>query len=521
MSRPSPYSAAAPPATRSRPPVDLRQDDSQVQVDVDLDVDADVDRFGVVPEPLVEPLGPDADLGADRHRLGPPFDAVGTDPEPDLDGMEAVQSRSRQLARPGVIEQLLVIVTLFIFFHQTPNAWFLTLDELEYDYSNSISSLLQFGLVCLAVVRVAGSLDDLVTVIRAEAGIFLFAGLSLLSVAWSADPGESLRRAVMFGAVTLFAAYLVLRFPLERILVLLGWMFVVSALVNLAWILVFPEYGIHRSGAYTGVLAHKNSLGYVSTLGMPTLLLAARSNHRVRFVFYGFTGLLLWLLIRSDSKTMLVAGLLPLVLMVVYQAFRSRRTLRGAALTSITGSGLLGLAFVTSNLDVLTGWLDKDITLTGRVPLWQALLPVMQERLLLGHGWSAVFNGYFSPIHEVWLQFPWQPGDAHNAAIQLILEVGVLGLAVFLVVYARSVLRAIKIVAIVPGPVGLWPLVIMSIVMLVSVTESGIQGDYLGWTVFVVAVLAASGHLKHRTSLGLSNDLLTATQANRSHQLQR
>ena len=40
------------------------------------------------------------------------------------------------------------------------------------------------------------------------------------------------------------------------------------------------------------------------------------------------------------------------------------------------------------------------------------------------------------------------------------------------------------------------------------------SSEYLGWMMFVVAVLSVSLHLKHRVNLGLSNDLREATEGN-------
>ena len=72
----------------------------------------------------------------------------------------------------------------------------------------------------------------------------------------------------------------------------------------------------------------------------------------------------------------------------------------------------------------------------------------------------------------------------------------------------------IKIVAIVPGTVGLWPLVFLTSTLMMSITESGMSAELLGWMMFVVSVLSVSLHLRHRDSLGLSNDLKDIAEAN-------
>ncbi|MDH4366318.1 MAG: hypothetical protein OEY70_19730, partial [Acidimicrobiia bacterium] len=66
---------------------------------------------------------------------------------------------------------------------------------------------------------------------------------------------------------------------------------------------------------------------------------------------------------------------------------------------------------------------------------------------------------------------------------------------------------------IVPGPVGLWPLTFFTTVLMMSITETGVGSEPLGWMMFMVAVLSTSLHLQHRSSLGLSNDIRAAVSA--------
>jgi O-antigen ligase len=408
---------------------------------------------------------------------------------------------------PGFVEQLLVVLTTFVLYHQTPNAWFIQPSDVDFEFSNPLAAAAQLGLMVLAILRVLGGIDLFVNLIRIDVAVFAFAGLALTSIFWSADPEESLRRGVMFVAVTLFASYLVIRFPLERIMTLLAWMFVLSALVNVAWIVAFPGIAIDSLGRLNGIFIQKNALGYINALAVPTSLLAGIQNRSVRWIFFGSAAVHAALLVGSESKTMLVAGLATVGLLPVFHLFRGRKTVRGAVLVSLCGSGVFAIAFSTASIGILARWLDKDVTLTGRVPLWHGLVELAMERPIIGHGWTAVFGGYFSPVHEAIIQSNWSASDAHNAVLQIWLELGVVGVALFVWIYGRAVLRAIRIVAIVPGAVGLWPLATLTIALLVSLTESGMQSDNLGWTMYVVAVLSVGAHLKYRSDLGFSNEI--------------
>ncbi len=417
------------------------------------------------------------------------------------------------LTQPGLTERGLVVLACFVLLHEIPNSWVRNRSDSVIDYSNPLLVAIELGLIALAFARVAGSIDHLITMLRLESALYCFVGLTFVSVFWSADPAATFRRGVLFVAVTVYASYLVMRFSLDQIIRLLGLMFVLSAVVDIAFIVAMPQYGIAPGGELTGVFFQKNSLGYTAALGVPLLIVAGRAYRPARLVFYSAAVAQAGLLWGSESKTMLVATVVPTVLMVVYNGFRSRRTLRGAVLLSLVGSSIFTVAFATANIALLARWLDKDVSLTGRVPLWQNLIPIALQSPIFGHGYGATFGGYFSPIHEVWIQNRWNPSHAHNALLQIWLEIGIFGVLLFVVIYCRAVARAIKIVAIVPGAIGLWPLVFLTTTLMVSITESGVASEPLGWMMFMVAVLSISLHLKYRSTLGLSNDLKAATEA--------
>ena len=79
-------------------------------------------------------------------------------------------------------------------------------------------------------------------------------------------------------AVTAYASYLVVRFPLDRIMLLAAVMAVPSAALNLFFVFFVPHYGVDTQGHWTGVFFQKNSLGYAAALAIPTLIMAGRTN---------------------------------------------------------------------------------------------------------------------------------------------------------------------------------------------------------------------------------------------------
>ena len=414
-----------------------------------------------------------------------------------VDGLFEPQPRPSEAPRtmpppPGLLERVIAGIGILVFYHQTPNVWFIQLAPNEIiDFSNQIGVAVVLSVCASAFLRVAGRLNLLIRLIKLEPTVFLFAALALTSFLWSADPNTTMRRGIIFMAVTLFAGYLIIRFPLSEIIEIFAWTFVASAAVNLFFVLALPTYGIDDEGLWTGVFRQKNGLGYVAALAVPTLLIAARIHKPQRLIFYSAAALQLLLLIRSDSKTMLVVGVLATLLLPLYNGLRASRTLKGAVLVTLIASSVFSVAIATANVAVLADWLNKDVTLTGRLPFWQELLPIVADRLWLGYGFAAAFGGFFSPVHDAWMYNQWA-GDAHNAYLQILLELGVVGLMLFIISFARALWRALPVISTAPGAAPLWPLVILTQTMISSVTESGLQSDSMGWTFYLVAVLSVA-----------------------------
>jgi O-antigen ligase len=405
------------------------------------------------------------------------------------------------LEKPSYIEQAAVVAATFTLSMGLPVDWLATRATVAADEGNLKMVAAQLGLMLFGVLRIIGSLDDVVRALKLEITIFLFCGLAMASLFWSADIGETIRQSIVLTAVAAYGMYLVLRFELKQILRLLAIMFTIGAVANLAMGLVYPEYAISNGDNWDGVFFQKNALGFFASMAMPVLIVAGRTTPRLRFIFYAGAAINAALLILSQSKTMLVAGFGSVCLLLVYRLFRGRKTLRGAVLTSLGGAMAFTVAFATANIALLAQWLDKDVTLTGRIPLWESLVPLAMEHILVGHGYRATFAGFFSPVHEIWVEFNWGPTHAHNALIHIWLELGLIGVGLFCLGFFRAVKRAIHVVNLIPDAVGLWPLTFLSTSLLISITESGITYSEISWLMYVVAVLAVSNWTKNRIVL--------------------
>ena len=228
---------------------------------------------------------------------------------------------------------------------------------------------------------------------------------------------------------------------------------------------------------------------------------AARALPRGRVTFWVFFALNVVLCVGSNSKTALVGLLLLLLLMALFTGLRAHATLYGGVAFGLVGTGLLAAGFVTTNLGPITQSLGKDATLTGRTQLWTDVIHEIGTRPWFGFGWLGFWTGKMDgPSRYVLERNLWNPPNAHNAVLEVMINLGIVGAILFLIPYLRGLFRSIGQVRRVPNILGLFPITYFSLVLLQSITEVGVIGRDLTWTLFVVAVvLAARDRADERT----------------------
>jgi len=291
-----------------------------------------------------------------------------------------------------------------------------------------ITRFMLLGAYLLAISWGMGSLPKVLRLfLRAPLLVFLLAW-TLASMAWSEAPDVSFRRVVAVILGTLAAAILVVRLNFWELLSLLAWVFLVSLGASFLVGVALPELGRApepRGEPWVGVFVQKNVLGRVALLGALVFFwLLLRGRHRI---FWGAALFLaLFLLYKSESRTAQVVFLFAILWMgTLILAWRLRRVWPAylAALVLLVGGAGVGLV---ANLETVAQLTGRDLTLTGRVPLWEIVWGYIQDRPLLGYGYggfwleetyglavSALFGGIVT--------------HAHNGYLELWLDLGLVG----------------------------------------------------------------------------------------------
>jgi len=396
-------------------------------------------------------------------------------------------------AAPGLIERLLIIGVIFINQFGTPASWFTqNTGSASGPTDDFLLSFGSFAMIALLSLGLVGNGEAVVKILQAEPLMvvyFFFLGLSPI---WSDRLAESVAGAVNLLAMVGLAVILMVRFRPREIFALITVAFVVGIVLDMVWIVAMGPLG-RSAAAWDGLGTQKNALGNHGLLGVVVFLMAARLFRRFRVPYYLLAILSVVILVGSQSKTSLGAGLVAAASFVVFLGFRARRTMAGAVTITLILGCVLTAMLVTSNLDTVAGRLGRDTTFSGRTALWTEVIRGISLRPWLGYGYDGFWGGPLSASHSIsaYPQFDWGPNHSHNAVFESALHVGIPLTIVFVIFSIRGLVRATNHVRWVRGPIGLFPLVYLTIVTLASITESGIFTQRFGTTLFVFATVQA------------------------------
>lgn len=395
--------------------------------------------------------------------------------------------------RPGLAERTIIVFLILINQFGTPVNWF---QENTGSASGVDSDILlsygSFALVIVLVFGLVGNGNAAFKTLAVEPMLALYLFAIGLSPVWASDFANSLTKVVNLGSMVGLAIILLVRFRPTEIIQLSAVAFAIGIMLDLFWVIAMGPLGRSASG-WDGIGTQKNALGNHGVLGVIIFLLAARIFRRFRVPLYLLFIASMVLLVGSQSKTSLAAGMITAGSMVVFLAFRARKTLAGAVFITLATGSIASVLFATANIGVLARWLDKDVTLTGRTPLWSATLTSIREQPWLGFGYEGFFGGPLSDSHRITAseQFDWAPTHAHNAILQSALHVGIIFTILFVLLNLRSLVRATEHIRMVRGPIGLFPLVYLTLITMTSFTESGVFTQRFGWALFIIAIVQA------------------------------
>jgi O-antigen ligase len=358
---------------------------------------------------------------------------------------------------------------------------------------DSIMSLLQYGIygatLFLLLTRWKSSLRTTVS----SPLVWLLPGTALMSFLWSDFSAWSLQKAITTIQTTYFGMYMASRFSLKQQLQMVAWALGIVAVLSILFTLAFPGAAVEagaNAGALRGPFAQKNILARIGVLGAIVFLLLALDSRRHRYLLWGGFGLSVLLILLTGSKTALLLFLTVVLLLPLYSALRARDTiLIPLLITFILVAGSIAVLVVGNWENILLG-LGRDPTLSGRTDLWELAIEKISERSWLGYGYQGFWqNGGGAEV--IWKAEGYKPPHAHNGFINITLDLGLIGLFLFLLTLAVTYVRAIAWLRSGKTTIELWPIFYVTFFFMYNHSENTIiSQNSIFWALLVAVSLS-------------------------------
>lgn len=391
---------------------------------------------------------------------------------------------STVLSRPPWIPLLLFVVVFFVGAQQwrysegaQATAFSQTSQQLEeFADDGNVSRRLVIGLWCAYAVFLLWPFRFSRITPRGLTSwmILLFVGFTIASLCWSDEPSMSARRIAVF-AIHWLAALAILRRYGPSILTSLA----IGAtgtylLFGVASELVVGSFVPWRAEYRFAGTMHPNAQGLNCAVLLIACAFAAHRFPRARNSLVLAALVAAVFLVLTKSRTAL--GITVVVLCI--QQFRLSHRYRmlfltvPALLVVVVATLVVATPELSTSLLFLGRASETGADLTGRLPLWNSLLPFVYERPLLGFGFGAFWDP--ARILRIASENDWVVSQAHSLYLELALAGGLAGLVLFTVAAIAAAIRAWTPKASLPDQQHLLVFSLILFSILVGITESAV-----------------------------------------------
>ncbi len=327
--------------------------------------------------------------------------------------------------------------------------------------------------------------------------VLALVALVACSTLWSDDPAVTLRRAFGLAGTTLIGYSVAVRYGVERFITLLAITAGIAAVVSLAVIVAVPGYGrmqVDYPGAWQGIFSDKNRLGQFMALGALAfipVLREARGKRRL-LAALGMAACVVVLLGSESLTAALVAALGALLVVTLYAGGGNRAALVAFATVAIVATCVGTAVAFNVNLDSIAGAFGRDATLTGRTGVWPYVAGAIADRPFFGYGYSTFWRPDGAFVQYLPTQLGWRPYHAHDGYLELVLDIGIVGLAIFVIALGTALARTLRRIPDIRPIFAPLPLAVLLYYITINVTESAIaKYNEANWIVFVAVFLTA------------------------------
>ena len=337
--------------------------------------------------------------------------------------------------------------------------------------------------------------------------------LMLVGSIWSNYPLVSAGAAVVQLATSAFALYLAAAFDWREILRLFGntlrAILYGSVLFELfAAVIVrgpiepfFPNYeGDHppavafywtQGNLFTddriqGIVGNSNMLAYMAMIALVVFAIerAANTTGRLVTVCSFAAAVPMLLLARSASIGFALVAVMAAAIVSIAAEGKTREVRHRYYRIAWGVIGVGALLVLTYRAQIFS-LIGKSPDMTGRTKIWKIVLDLIDQRPFQGWGWSSYWVPWVEPYHGLVIINHVPYFQAHNAFLDVWLQLGIVGLGLFVLLIGMTFVRLWRLAVRHTSPLYLWPILVFVGIVTQNLTESRILVE-IGWVLLVL-----------------------------------
>lgn len=395
-----------------------------------------------------------------------------------------------------MVERFFIVLFLFAFTNAHEVLLFGPRDEILGLVDVDVRMVMRYSWIVLyapLLILISLGMRQVTTIVRSDVWLALLLVMCALSTAWSIAGEETLRRSLALFMTAGFGYYVAALYQPVSQLRMLAVALTLATGIGLAAGLLVPEVGVMsvlHPGAWRGVFVNKNQFGAIAAINCVTLLVLWMLNGAPRAwlalaLIASLTALLL-----SESLTAL-ATTTSVATVLVFVAMARRHHSVASMLVFGSLCAALGILLVSS-ADTVLAWSGRDPTLTGRTLIWREAWELVVQRPLLGYGYGAFWVDGSEAASRLQEAVRWSTPTAHNGYLDLLLELGVVGLTLFGLSASTTIFRILARVRSIERTLLLSCCASISFVLIYNLVESAmLEQHHLLTYLYVWAAAAA------------------------------
>ena len=371
-------------------------------------------------------------------------------------------------------------------------------------HKSFISAVVQIGfyITVLLILRIRiQSIIQAILLLFHQGFLSLLLVFLLLSFAWSSNPLMTLRYSIVLIGLSSCAAYVARKYSWSEFGDLVLWSTAITAVSSMFLAILVPSIGVlHEEGktGWIGVLSHPLHLGSVMALGASLWFLQSVEFPRKRLVSIFLFVFQFVVMQFANSAGAFVSCLFIIGVCLIPSYLRRFSFEQIIILCSSTALVCFGvIAGIILNFQFIINSLGRDMTLTGRLPLWNAIFSLPEQHLWFGYGYAGFWQPWWasdSAMGKLNMSSPAYPVQkivgiwavhAHNGFLDIYLSLGLIGLILFLLSFSNNLARAVRYSIRQSQPARFIPLALMVFIFTSNLTESQLLEIRYIWFYYV------------------------------------